>query len=159
MARALSLGLFLFAAWLLWSGHYTPQMIAFGAGSCLFCVLVARRMRILDAEGHPIQLVPGLLTYLPWLVWAIVKANLDVARRILDPALPISPRLVRVRSSQRTEVARALYANSITLTPGTVTVDVQGDEFLVHALTAEAAADLDTGDMDRRVTRVDGAGG
>ena len=81
---------------------------------------------------------------------------MDVALRILNPGLPISPRLVRVRAGQRTDVGRVLYANSITLTPGTVTIDTEGDTITVHALTAEAAAGVESGEMDRRASRAEG---
>lgn len=157
MLRILSMGAASFAVWLLWSGHYTPLLLAFGVASCGFVLLVARKMGLLDEEGVPHQLSLGLVTYIPWLVWAIVKANLDVALRILNPRLPISPRLVRTRSSQHTDLGRVVYANSITLTPGTVTCDVDGEEFTVHALTKAAADDMLSGAMDRRVTRLEGA--
>ena len=95
---------------------------------------------------------------MPWLTWAIVKSNLDVALLILRPSLPISPRMIAVKASQSTDVGKVIYANSITLTPGTVSVDVDGDEITVHCLTREAAEDVETGAMDRRVVRVEGKG-
>ena len=98
----------------------------------------------------------GVLFYLPWLFWQIARANAAVARIILDPRLPIQPRLVRVRASQRSATGQVLYANSITLTPGTISLDLRNDTILVHALTDEAAAELETGKMDRRVCRLEG---
>lgn len=158
MGRLVSLALILFGTWLLWSGVYQPLIVGFGVASSLFVVWLARRMGICDAEGNPAHLIPRLILYVPWLVWAIIKSNIDVARRILQPSLPISPRLVKIKATQKDDLGRVIYANSITLTPGTVTVDVQGDELTIHALTAEAEADLLTGDMDRRVTGLQGAG-
>jgi multicomponent Na+:H+ antiporter subunit E len=96
------------------------------------------------------------LLYIPWLILEVVKSNIDVARRILDPRLPISPRVIEVQASQRRDIGRVIYANSITLTPGTVSIDTDGDRITVHALTEEAAAGLLTGEMDRRVTRFEG---
>ena len=156
MIRTVSLGLLSFAVWLLWSNHYTPLLLACGAGSCLLVVLIARRMEVLDEEGVPVHVGPRLLLYLPWLMWAIVRANVDVALRILRPGAPISPRLLRVRPGQRTSVGRAIYANSITLTPGTLTCDADGEGFTVHALTREAAEELESGAMDRRVRLLEG---
>jgi multicomponent Na+:H+ antiporter subunit E len=86
-----------------------------------------------------------------------VKSALEVSKIILSPRLPISPTFVRVKPTQRTSVGLAIYANSITLTPGTVSVEVAEAEFLVHALTKEGAASLMEGDMDRRVSRFEGA--
>ena len=115
-------------------------------------------MRVVDAEAHPIDIAGRLLLYVPWLLWAIVKANLDVARRILTFRLPISPRLIRVKASQKSDLGQVIYANSITLTPGTVSVDLQDGTILVHALTRECAEDLQEGEMDRRVAALEGAG-
>ena len=153
----ISLGLVLFGVWLLWSGHYTPLLLSFGVACCVVVVVIARRMRIVDRESAPIEVTFRALVYLPWLLWEIVKANLDVARRILDPRLPISPRIIKVKASQRHDIARVIYANSITLTPGTVSIDVEGDEITVHALTEEAARGVESGEMDRRVRRVEGS--
>ena len=94
--------------------------------------------------------------YAPWLAWAIVKANMDVTRRILSPSMPISPTLVEVPATQHNQLGQVIFANSITLTPGTVSVDVEDGIITVHALTREAADELATGEMDRRVTRLEG---
>ena len=157
MGRSVSLAVSMMAIWLLWSGHYTSLIITFGALSCLFVVFIARRMHLADPEGHPIHLLPRLLLYIPWLSWAILRANMDVALRILKPGLPISPRMIKVKASQKTHLGMVAYANSITLTPGTVSVDLREDgEITVHALTLEAAEDLQAGVMDRRVVRLEG---
>lgn len=156
MVRAISLGAVLFGLWLMLSGHYTPLLLGFGVASCVLVVLISARMDVVDREGHPIHLGLRALTYWPWLLVEIVKANIDVAKRIVDPKLPISPTMVRVRASQKTEVGRVIYANSITLTPGTVSVELEDDMIEVHALTAEGAAALEEGEMDRRVTAMEG---
>lgn len=156
MVRTVIMALVAYAVWLLWSGIYEPLLLTLGAASCIFVVLICRPMGLLDEEGVPIHVLPRLITYIPWLVLAIVKSNIDVALRILNPRLPISPRLVRVKAGQKTDLGRVIYANSITLTPGTVTCAVDGDELTIHALTREAADDLMSGDMDRRVTRLEG---
>ncbi|MEE8216319.1 MAG: Na+/H+ antiporter subunit E, partial [Acidiferrobacterales bacterium] len=133
-----------------------PLLIGLGALSVLLVVTIALRMGVVDREGHPIHLSPKALLYWPWLAWEIVKSNVDVARRILSPTLPISPTVIRLKASQKSELGKVIYANSITLTPGTVSIDIDGDKIEVHALTREAAQALRTGDMDRRVTRFEG---
>jgi multicomponent Na+:H+ antiporter subunit E len=142
--------------WLGWSGHYTPLLLGLGLASCVAVVLLAQRMRILDREGTPLELALRLPFYAPWLLWQVFKANVDVSRRILSPRVPIQPRVVRVKTSQETDLGRVVYANSITLTPGTVSLRVEGDEIIVHALTRKAAEELLEGSMDRRVTRTEG---
>jgi multicomponent Na+:H+ antiporter subunit E len=155
--NAVRLLLVLCATWLLWSGHYTGLLIGLGALSCLGVVALVGRMRILDDEALPLRLAWRAARYLPWLLWQIVLANLDVARRILDPRLPIQPHLLRLPAGQRSELGRVIYANSITLTPGTVTVTIEGGAFTVHALSRAAAEDLRGGEMDRRVREVEGS--
>jgi len=157
MVRTISLGCVLYVFWLLLSGHYKPLLIVLGIMSCIGIVVLAHRMAVVDEEGHPIQFVLPALTYWPWLIGEIVKSSWDVARLIVDPALPISPTLVKVRASQQSRVAVATYANSITLTPGTIAVDVQGNDILVHALTKEGAEELAEGRMDESVRRFEGA--
>jgi multicomponent Na+:H+ antiporter subunit E len=156
--RAISLTGFLFAFWLALSGHYTPMLLAAGAASALLCVAAALRMRIVDTEGQPVELGIGLVTYLPWLAGEVAKSAWAVTKIILDPRLPIAPTMTIVRGSQRTSVGLAVYGNSITLTPGTITVAQRGNELTVHALTGSGARELETGAMDRRVTRLEGSG-
>jgi len=155
---SLALGCVLFAVWLAWSGHFVPFLIGMGALSAVLVVVLGRRMAIVDREGAPLELTLRTLGYLPWLALEVVKANLDVARRIVHPRLPIRPHLIRVQAGQRTDLGRTIYANSITLTPGTVSVDVQGTTIVVHALSDEAARGVTDGAMDRRVSGVEGTG-
>ena len=156
MLHALNLSVVLFAVWFVLSGHDSALMLTFGALSALAVAGIARRMALADHEGHPLHLGWSAPGYWIWLAWQIVAANLDVARRVLDPRLPISPTVIRLRASQRSELGRVIYANSITLTPGTVTIDVEGDELVVHALSGSAARVLESGSMDRRVSRMEG---
>lgn len=156
MMKSLSLTLFLFLFWLALSGHYTAALVGAGLASAIVCTLVARWLRTLDGESQPLHLIAGAVTFFPWLLWEIVKSAWSVTRIILHPRLPISPTMTRIAATQRSSAALATYANSITLTPGTLTVGVSGKEFVVHALTREGAADLEAGHMDRRVTRFEG---
>ena len=157
MKRSLGLALALFVFWLLLSGIYTPLIITLGVFSSLFVAWVAHRMDVADHEGFPIHLGWNALTYWPWLLWEIVKANIDVARIILRKDMAISPTLFRIPASQKTEVGQVTYANSITLTPGTVSIAVGDGMIDVHALTSDAASELIAGHMDRRACQMEGA--
>ena len=137
------------------SGHYTLLLLGLGILSTLAVVYLARRADLIDREIQPILLKPSVLFYWFWLGREIVKSNIDVARRILSPGTPISPNVFTVRAGQQTELGRVTYANSITLVPGTVSMDVDDDVITVHALTREAAADLQRGEMDKRVCNVE----
>lgn len=156
MLHAASVFLVLYAFWILLSGLFTPFLLAAGAGCALAVLAFARRMDVIDREGHPIHLGwRALFSYWPWLIKEIAKSSWDVSRRILDPRLPISPTLARFRPSQKSELGLVIHANSITLTPGTVAVEVEAGEFLVHALTREGAAGLAGSEMDRRVAALE----
>ncbi len=159
MIRATLLTAWLFFTWFLWSGHTEPLLLAFGVISVGIVTLLAFRMNVIDEESEPYELGLRPLFYLPWLLWEIAKANLHVARVILTPSLPIHPRLLRIRATQKSNLGRVILANSITLTPGTVTLDVRDGTLLVHALTPKSADGLLSGDMDRRVTWLEGAEG
>ena len=149
--RAFSLAVSLFAFWLALSGHYTLFLTSLGALAAIVVVWMSLRMGVVDAEGHPIQHLWPALTYYPWLLVEIIKSAWSVSKIIINPSLPISPTMTVVRASQRSNIGLTTYANSITLTPGTITVSVRGDEFTVHALTREGADDVEAGGMDRRV--------
>ena len=155
--RSFSLAASLFLFWLALSGHLTPLLLAMGIGSALVCLAVALRLRTVDLEGHPAELTLRAFLYLPWLAGEILKSAWAVTKIILHPKLPISPALTAVRASQRTSLGRAIYANSITLTPGTITVGVEGSTLTVHALQREGAIDLEGGAMDRRVGQFEAA--
>jgi multicomponent Na+:H+ antiporter subunit E len=146
----------LFAFWVVLSGYFTGFLLAAGLGSSILVLLFSLRMTVIDREGYPIRLGLAALTYWPWLIVEIVKSAWNVSLIIMNPRLPISPTWVRVKSSQRTIIGRVTYANSITLTPGTITIEAESEEFTVHALTRENAQDLARGAMDRRVTRFEG---
>jgi len=151
--RALSPVLVLYAFWLLLSGYFTAFLMIVGVACAIGVTLLARRMAVVDHEGHPIHLSWRVIGYWPWLFKEIAKSAWDVSRIILDPRLPISPTLLRVTTSQKSTVGVVTYANSITLTPGTISVEVGEGEILVHALTHDGAQSLQEGEMDRRVRR------
>lgn len=155
--RKVSAAVSLFVFWVLLSGYFTPFLLTAGALSAIAVVAFARRLEVVDPEGHPVDFSGSALRYWPWLGVEIVKSAWDVSKIIVDPKLPISPALVSVKTTQVSALGRVVYANSITLTPGTVTIVAGRDEFLVHALTRAGAGSLAEGDMDRRVTRFEGA--
>ncbi len=157
MLRTASLAVFLSLLWLLLSGHfYEPLLLALGAASVLLVVFITYRKEALDTEGHPVHLIPRALVYWPWLLKEIVMANIDVAKAILRSPMAIAPTVFTVTGSQKSELGRVIYANSITLTPGTVTIDLADDKLTIHALTRAGLEGVESGEMDRRVVRLEG---
>lgn len=154
MVHVINLFLALFSLWLALSGQFEPLLLTLGLLSCVFVLIIALRMEVVDEEGrlHYHLRLHRVPSYWLWLVWEIIKSNLDVTRLILDPKLPISPSIAPLHASQRSELGRVTYANSITLTPGTITISLDDTDVLVHSLTLATEQSLANGEMDRRVS-------
>ena len=148
--RTSLLFIFYFLIWLLLSGHYDSLLLSLGLLSCALCLYVTWKANFIDNEGLPLHLLVRLPVYTIWLFKEIIKANIDTAKIIIlnNP----NPQNFRVKSTQKTEAGKVMYANSITLTPGTVTTQLDEDILEVHALTAEMAEDVKSGQMDKMVT-------
>ena len=140
----------IFLLWFLLSGHTEPLLLTLGVLSTLITVYLSRRMNLLDHESYPFHLSRRLFGYVFFLAKEIVLANIDVLVRILKPQT-ISPQVFTVPVSKKTSLSQVIYANSITLTPGTVTLELKDDRLTIHALSEEAAEDLKTGRMAMRV--------
>jgi multicomponent Na+:H+ antiporter subunit E len=151
----LALFFVLLAVWVLLSGQFTWLHLGSGIVSSVLVTYVAIRKRIADKEGQPVHLVAAALLYWPWLLYQIFLANIDVAYRVWHPRLPISPRLIKVPLKTKTDLGTVIYANSITLTPGTVTVDVFKSSLLVHALSADGAKSLLEEEMQKQVLKLE----
>ncbi len=156
MLHAAILFVLFYAFWILLSGYFTPFLLGAGAAVSLAVVWFAHRMEVADREGHPAHLGLSALGYWPWLAKEILKSALDVSKVILDPRLPASPTVVRFKPRQKTSVGLVTHANSITLTPGTLSIEVGPDQFVVHGLTRESAGAAMDSEMDRRVERFEG---
>jgi len=142
--------------WIINSGHFDPLLLAFGVFSIALVIWINARMsRFSDEYQPPIIMSARLPFYLVWLVKEIVKSNIEVIRCIYQRRPAIEPRVFKVKASQQSDLFKALYANSITMTPGTITMEVEGDVFTVHALTRSSREGLESGDMDRRVRRLE----
>ena len=107
-------------------------------------------MRILDGETAPYVTTPQTLSYFGWLFSEIIKANIAVVKAVMSPNLAVSPTLVRIPTPQKTDIGKVMFAYSITLTPGTVSVDIQDDHILVHALLSEMSEPADFAEMAER---------
>lgn len=147
------------AVWMILSGKLEPIYFLWGILSIAFVVWLSNRLHHVPlAENEPCGTtrihIPRLSVYLVWLVWQIIKSGVYVAYVVLHPKMPIEPMIVRFTSKQPNVLARVILGNSITLTPGTLTLDVKGSRFTVHALTRNTEEDLVNGDMECRVARL-----
>ncbi len=150
------------ATWAALSWRYSSEPLVFVLALASLAVVwwIGRRMEAVDGlqalPFHSLGMFARQLRYLPYLALQVVSANLTIARLVFQRRVLIEPRILRVRAGQRTALGRVIYANSITLTPGTVTLDVRDDEFLVHALLPASAGSILDGEMDREVSRLEG---
>jgi multicomponent Na+:H+ antiporter subunit E len=165
LKQILPLAIVLFGLWVVLSGKFDALHLLLGAGSAVGVSLGTWRLLLLSPAIGPESVYPfaagpwlRFLAYLPWLLWQIVLSSFQVAYAVLHPKMPIQPGFIRFRTVLPHPLAQLTLATSITLTPGTITIDVQDDEFVVHALTAAAAQSLDpplgNGDMQRRVAAI-----
>lgn len=149
----------LFGLWILMSGHYDAFHMGTGAVCALVVVAVNLRLNkfffIRDdlCRCAPIR-IRRLFIYIPWLLWQIVIASLQVAAVVLNPKLPANPSFVRFRTRLPNIASRVILANSITLTPGTITVELEGDEFLVHSLIDASHSSIMDGTLPGQVARL-----
>ena len=166
MLIAVSLFLSLMGFWVLLSGDIFnglnhpgivkhPYLFWCGVVCCALVTWICVRKGIVDREGHPVGMMLRAWFYIPWLLWQIVLSNLDVAWRVWHPARPIAPRMITVPCTLKTDLGVVVYANSITLTPGTVTVDVGDGTLLVHAIAEGAVEGLMSGDMHKQVQKLE----
>jgi multicomponent Na+:H+ antiporter subunit E len=143
----------LFLFWFLLSGHLEPLILGFGVLSVALTFFLSHRMNVIDHESYPLHLsfkLPGFYLYI---FGEIIKANIDVVARIIKwKGASISPQLVEIPQSQATDLGAVIYANSITLTPGTVTIKLSDDTLTVHALSGEASDELASGAMSKSIT-------
>lgn len=150
--KTFSFSILLFFLWVLLSGHTSFLLLSLGAVSVALTVLLTSRMNIIDHESYPIKIFAKLPIFYIYIMWEIVKANLEVIKRILvSRGKTITPQIIELPVPQTTDLSRVIYANAITLTPGTVSVELSQDKIVVHTLTKEGADDLLTGNMAKAI--------
>ena len=130
--------------WVLLSAHFEPLLLGLGVVSVLLTLYIAVRMDVIDHESHPFHLTFQLLKFWVLLSWEIIVSSFDVALRVLG-VRPVSPTVITLPVPHKTDLGRVIYANSITLTPGTVSIQVKQDSIVVHALSEESARELESG--------------
>lgn len=145
--------------WFALSGETSPLFLFLGGVSVLLVIWISARLKLIDRDASPYHRVPQMLLYGGWMMVEIVKANIAVIRKILGPSHAIDPDVVAITTSARSDLGKAIFANSITLTPGTVTLDVDGDKVKVHALVRETSPASSFAEMDRKAAAAaDGKG-
>lgn len=137
--------------WLVWSGYLKPLLVSLGLLSCCIVVLLSTRMGDLEEETGWLAVLPRLPAYWLWLAREVVVSNFTVARIILSPRLVLDPVMVTLEAEAQDPFGQAVLGNSITLTPGTLTVGVEAGRLRVHCLTQAGADELLRGNMNRRV--------
>ena len=145
----------IFIFWFMLSGHTETLLLLLGIASTLLTIFLSRRMNVIDHESYPFHLSLRLLRYYVFLGKEILIANIDVVKRIINPGSSISPQVIELPATQNSDLSKVIYTNSITLTPGTVTLELVGNKVKVHALSKEGAMDLQTGRMASKVPDIE----
>lgn len=161
MLRTLTTMLTLLVLWLLLSGIYNQLIISLGVASSIIAAVVVRRMNAAaDTDGLEINLKPvATVGYWIWLMIEIAKSNWAISKIILSPSMRLNRRYFKVPYTQKNNLGQTIFANSITLTPGTISVDVEGGDFLVHAVSFSDDTMSALADMDARVTKIESVSG
>jgi multicomponent Na+:H+ antiporter subunit E len=140
----------LIAYWLTLSGYFDhPILFVTGGISILLVIGLCARMNILDVETTP-YIYGKSLGYFSWLFKEIVKANVAVVKAVMSPDMHISPKIVKVKMDHETDLGRTVFANSITLTPGTISVEMEEGKILVHALLEDMTDPAGFAEMGER---------
>ena len=143
--------LFFYLLWLLLSQSYNAFHMTLG-------LVVSFAVALLNTEPGKLQVEnvrwSRMLAYLPWLLWRIIQSGIHLSYLILHPRLPIDPKLIRHQTSLKEEGGIVLFGNSITLTPGTITVEVNSNELLVHSMDDASADDVTSLRMEQKVAGV-----
>jgi len=133
-----------------------PLLLGFGVISILICLFFAWKIEKKYPFHKAISLLPSLPLFWLWLFKEVIIANIDVLKRIwLPDEFPLSPTIRTLQMSQKTRLGKTTYANAITLTPGTISMDVKGNEVTVYGLIKESVDDLEKGEMDMRVSKLE----
>ncbi|MDY0291249.1 MAG: Na+/H+ antiporter subunit E [Desulfuromonadaceae bacterium] len=140
--------------WLLLSWQFTPFVLSCGVASIALTLYLAQRMRVVDSESQPLHLSARIVMYWLWLAKEVALSNWDVTRHIWSRKRRINPRVIQLKTPMKTPFGLMLYANSITLTPGTVCIDIKDGQATAHALTDAAAAGLESGEMGEKICRL-----
>jgi multicomponent Na+:H+ antiporter subunit E len=154
--RYVFLAVLLMISWVLWSGYLKPLLLGLGIFSSVLVVYLTHRMQLHDMHFLEGRFLLRLVGYWGWLAREILRSSLEVTRAVLSPKLPISPTVAEFDSSCELVSDQAILGNSITLTPGTLTLQIEDGRFVVHALTESGARDIVGGEMDRRVAALRG---
>lgn len=144
----------LFLFWIFLSGYFEPLLLGLGLASVALTVFLSKRMNVIDCESYPLHLSSKFPNFFIYLFREIIKANIDVVARVLGwRGASISPQLVKIPRLQKTDLGTVIYANTITLTPGTVSIELSDETITIHALTKEAADELATGSMSNEISK------
>ena len=154
--RLIATFIILFIFWMVMAGKFDLFHAALGVISCLIVTFLSGDLLFKETRKGRGKEVVRFIAYIPWLIYQIILANFHIARLALSPKMSelINPQLIKFKSNLKSDISKVTFGNSITLTPGTITADIQGDEFLVHGLDQSVVDDLMSGEMEQRVAHI-----
>ncbi len=146
----------LFILWLLLSGHYDSLLLSLGITSCIFITWLSLKLTLFKEDYSTFKFSLNLPRFLPWFFIQVIKSNIDVSWRILHPKLPVDPVITSISVTEHNDIGRAVYANCITLTPGTYTLEMDKEHIEVHSLNSNSGEELQKGAISKRILALEG---
>ena len=147
----------MFIFWILLSGEFTFILITSGVVASLITAYLSHDIFVGKADlKTETGRVFKFIVYIPWLLWEIILANVEIAYLVLNPKPLVDPQIVRFKNDLKTDLGIVTLAHSITLTPGTVTVEANREEFVIHAIWQKSADGIIGGEMQQKVKKIEG---
>lgn len=148
-------GIILFAFWVLLSGQFDAFHLTLGAICSSLVAYLYHDLLFANVRVGDMRIVAWrFITYIPWLLYQILMSNIHVASLVLRRKMPIDPKIVTFKTKLETDISCVTLANSITLTPGTITMEIRDGVYYVHALSKKVADELRAGEMEDRVAHI-----
>ena len=145
----------LFGFWILLSGKFDLFHLTLGFICSMIIAFLSYNLLFANVRVGEIRLIAiRFLRYIPWLFYQIITSNFHVAKLVLSPKMPIDPKIIKFKTKLESDISWITLANSITLTPGTITIDIMDGEFFVHAISKKVADDLNEGEMEDRIAHI-----
>ncbi len=146
----------LYLHWIIWSGKFDAFHLSLGIISSAFVTFMSHGLFIERKKVSTKIIAESIrfIKYVPWLLYQIILSNIHVASLVLSPKMPIEPKIIKYKTKLKSDIALVTFANSITLTPGTITADIIDGEYIVHTLSRKVADDLMSGEMEDKVADI-----
>lgn len=148
--------LLFFPFWMPLSGFFDVFHLSIGVGCCALVAYLSHDLLFVNVRvGDMRTIVRRFFAYIPWLIYQIYLSSIHVAKIVLSPKMPVQPHIIKFKTKLESDISLVTFANSITLTPGTITIDIKDGEYYVHCIDEAVSEDLlSVGEMEDRIAHI-----